>query len=314
MKKEFSTVSVIIPAHNHEEYIEECLESVRTQDYPQMEMIVINDGSTDGTDRRIRELLRKDPARFTYVSKTNEGLIKTLNQGFAQSRGSYFCELASDDLLLPGSIKKRVDYLEAHPEIDVVFGDAYCIEHGRKTAELLYGEREKYSSDRHTLRDLIEGNVKIFFPSGMFRRPVLERLGGFDEDFRFSEDVAMWYQLALHARIASMNEPVMYYRRHLSNTSSSTPFKVGIRREKILALEKLLPLEIDGMTGFIKRSLYREYKKYIKCSLEYPVDQKYLKEVYRKAVRISPHGMKVRYYMIRSKISALLNPYATKHS
>jgi alpha-1,3-rhamnosyltransferase len=314
MKKDLPTVSVIIPAHNHEEYIEECLESVRTQDYPQLEVIVINDGSTDGTDRRVREILSKDPSGFTYVSKTNEGLIKTLNQGFTESTGSYFCELASDDLLLAGSIRKRVDYLEAHPEVDVVFGDAYCIEHGRKTEKLLYGEREKYSSYRHTLRDLIEGNAKIFFPSGMFRRKVLERLGGFDEDFRFSEDVAMWYHLALHARIASMNEPVMYYRRHSSNTSSSMPFKVGIRREKILALEKLLPLKIEGMERFIKRSLYSEYKKYIKCSLECPVDREYLKEVYRKAVRISAYGIKVRYYMLRSKVRALLHTHETTHS
>lgn len=305
-KKDYSLVSVVVPAFNHEHYIVDCISSILEQDYPNIDLIVINDGSTDRTGEKIKETLKKNPSRFVYIAKENEGLIKTLNLGLQLARGKYFCELASDDMFLPSSITNRVHYLEEHSDIDVVFADAYRIDNNTKTNIKLSEGKKRYDSLEHTITDLIQGKAKIMFPTGMFRKAILERLGGFDEDFRYSEDVAIWYQLALHAKIGYFDKPVIYYRKHSDNTSSSLPFKYGIRKEKILALEKLFSLNMKDLENIVKKYLYREYIKFIKFSLQNPVDEQELRDVFRKATEMYPHTIKIRYYMLWSTIKGYL--------
>src|SRR3990170_1745107 len=133
MQRDFPLVSIVVPAYNHEAYVVECLESVLAQDYPNIEFIVINDGSTDSTGQRIEEFLKKNGERFRYVSKPNEGLIKTLNLGITLASGKYFCEIASDDILIPDSVRKRVSYMEENQSLDVAFADAYIMRDREKT-------------------------------------------------------------------------------------------------------------------------------------------------------------------------------------
>ena len=134
----------------------------------------------------------------------------------------------------------------------------------------------------------------------MFRKTILEKLGGFDEDFCFYEDIAMQYQLITHTKIGYLDEPVMYWRKHSTNTSSATGF--WVRKEKIMALEKLLSLKNGELAGFIKKHLYREYVRFIRFSLTHPVGRKELSEVYRKAITMCPYSLRIRYYMMHSKI------------
>jgi alpha-1,3-rhamnosyltransferase len=302
-KTEYPLVSVVVPAFNHENYIDECLLSILDQDYPHIDLIVINDGSTDKTDLRIRNIHNQDPSRFRYISKNNEGLIKTLNMGLRLARGEYFCELASDDLMLPDSIMKRVLYLQKHPEIDAVFADALIIEGNKKTDIKLCAGNVKYCSSEHTIQDFIRGKTKILFPSGLIKKAILEKLGGFDENLRFFEDVSIWYQLILSAKIGSLDEPVMYYRKHSSNTSTSYRFRV--RKEKILALEKLCQHDLPGLQGLLRENLYREYIRFIKSSLKNAVDREELNHIYNKAITEYPHHLKLRYYMMLSRIKRI---------
>ncbi|MFZ5998715.1 MAG: glycosyltransferase [Nitrospirota bacterium] len=296
-------VSIVIPAYNHENYVLDCIQSVLEQDYPRIDLIVINDGSTDDTDKKIRNVLERDPSAFQYISKANEGLVKTLNLGLKLAKGQYFCELASDDFLLPGSIVKRADYLNLHPEIDVVFADAYLLNGSVRTTRRLNEGKKGYSSIEHTIKDLLDGKAKILFPSGMFRKSMLEQLGGFDEAFRDYEDVAMRLLLTVHARIGYLDEPVMFYRKHATNTSSSR--KLSLRREKILALEKLLDLgmQINDTEDTVKRHLYREYVRFMKLSLRCPIEGEQLLNYFKRAIKIRPLALKVWYYFILSRFS-----------
>jgi alpha-1,3-rhamnosyltransferase len=310
MSGEYPLVSVVVPAYNHEHYIEECLYSILNQNYQRLDLIVINDGSTDNTDQKINRVLKEDPSRFVYISKANEGLIKTLNLGLKLAKGEYFCEIASYYVLLPDSVIKRVDYLQAHPDMDVVFAEAYRMEDDVKTRVLVFGGKEKYTSSQHTIKDLIEGKAKILFSSGMFRRTLLEQLGGFDEDFRYGEDVAMWYQLAIHARIAYLGEPVLYHRKHPGNTSSSVPFKTAQRKEKILALEKIFPFLPEDSIRIFNKYLYREYIKFLKFASANPadnIDHKLLNDVLRKSFELRPCSLKVRYYKTVLKAKGYFN-------
>ncbi len=254
-------VTVVVPAYNHEQYVAECIESVLDQEFSAgVELIVINDGSTDGTDARIRDFIKADGRVFTYINREdNRGLIKTLNQGLRMGTAKYFCELASDDLLIPGSIQKRVELLEANPDTDVVFCDAYLMEGSVKTEKRLCKGNEKYDSPDYTIENIIEGKARMFFASGMFKKEVIDRLGGFDEDFRFYEDLAMKYRLAQHAKIEYLNEPVMYYRRHGTNVSVTN--RSIVRHERVLALKNIDPGTDRNLKKLIKRHLRKETLK-----------------------------------------------------
>lgn len=296
--------SIVVPSYNHADYIPACLESIFEQDYPRIELIVINDGSTDGTDGVIRDILKKNPSRFRYISKDNEGLIKTLNLGLRTASGDYLCELASDDMLLPGSISRRISWLEEHPDIDAVFADGYLVKGNEKTRERVNEGKPRYSSSGHELGELIEGKARIFFPSGMFRKRVLDSLGGFDEDFRYFEDLAMQLPLALSARIGYLDEPVLYYRRHGSNISAVQ--KVWVRKEKILALEKLLGTAGNSLRTIARRQLYREYLKLLHYASGNKVGKEELMETYRKARAASTFAFKARYHMMRLRLKGYL--------
>ncbi|MEW6323749.1 MAG: glycosyltransferase [Nitrospirota bacterium] len=293
-------VTVVIPAYNHADYVAECITSVLEQDYPGIELVVINDGSTDDTDAVIRRLLGARPSAFHYIAKENEGLVKTLNLALRRSSGEYFCQVASDDLLLPGSIAARAGFLDAHPEVDAVFADLYVMEGTVKTTSRPFQTRVGYDSIKHNLGDLLGDRARLFFASGMIRRSILDRLGGFDEDFRYYEDLSLRGRLALAGRIAHLNEPVMYRRMHARNTSKIPQWFV---QEKMLALEKILE-DRDGRLGPLREEvsgyLFKEYLRYCRMALELAKDDAAwltkAGEVLDRAAAIKPYSMKRWYY------------------
>jgi alpha-1,3-rhamnosyltransferase len=305
MARDFPLVTVVVPAYNHEDYVLDCLSSIVEQDYPRIDLIIINDGSTDTTDAKIKDFVNKQPFKSRYISKNNEGLIKTLNLGMRLSVGDYFCQLATDDMLLPGSIKKRVDFLEANIGVDVVFADAYLMYDSKKTSDRLWGCTKKgYKSSEHNIKDFIKRDARIFFPSGMFRKSVLEKLGGFDEDFRYGEDVYTRFLLTLHATVDYLNQPVMYYRLHPSNTSGGKP--LWTKQEKILALEKLSSSMSPGPTKrLIDKKLFYYYLKFYEVGIESGVERKELASALDKAIKLNPYSLKCLYYRMMLKWKGL---------
>lgn len=290
-------VTVVVPAYNHEDYVPGCIKSILDQDYPAIELIVINDGSTDDTDARVRELIEGDNLDFKYISKGNEGLIKTLNLGLRQASGKYFCELASDDMLLPGSIAKRVEYLEANPVLDAVFADGYVMEDSRKTEKRAFEGNSGFDSERHTIEDLLDLRAKIFFATGMIRKEVLDGLGGFDEDFRYYEDAFTEYQLVMRGKVGYLDEPVMYYRVHSSNVSKT--FHLETRREKLLALEKLYGLAgSDSLKRVVKGYIYKERWKYFKFGRKSGMPSGEISKLLEECMKIRPWSLKLMYYRV----------------
>lgn len=296
----YPLVTVIVPAYNHEDYVVECVQSILEQDYPNMDVIVINDGSTDSTDLRIRGWMEKNGKDFRYVSKQNEGLIRTLNLGLKMSKGEYFCECASDDALLPGSIRKRVEYLLANPALDCVFADGYIIEGGAKTEKRLFDGKIGFRSAEHFIGDLLKGRARIFFASGMIKRSVIDAFGAFDEDFRYYEDRLLKYQIALKPEVGYLDEPVMYYRVHSTNTSKGNP--LWVRAEGILAFEKLTGMYGDEFRGIFEPYLFKEYLKYLKVGIENGADRAVLMRELKKALRMRPYSLKALYILISLKL------------
>lgn len=294
-------VTIVVPVYNHELYVIECIESILTQDYPSIELVVINDGSPDASDSVIRDYLEKHPDAFTYISKENEGLVKTLNLGLSVANGEYFCELASDDLLVPGSIKKRVEFMQAQPQLDAMFADNCLLKDGKPTNERFYGGYKTgtgFDSSKHTVADLLTKKARYHVPTGLFKTQQFRNFGGFDPEFRFFEDISIRYLFPLQAKIGFLDEAVIYYRIHESNISRTQ--RLVALNEKILGLEKLVDkLSDQPYTGLAKDILFRSYLRLAKVLLNESNDKQHASEAVGKAAAIKPFSAKVWGWRLR---------------
>jgi glycosyltransferase involved in cell wall biosynthesis len=117
-------ISIVTPSYNMARYLPEAIESVLAQDYPRIEYIVADGGSTDGT----LDILERYRDRIRYFSGKDKGPSDAAHRGFLQANGEIFAWLNADDTYLPGAVRTGVEYLVAHPEIDVVYGEGYWID------------------------------------------------------------------------------------------------------------------------------------------------------------------------------------------
>lgn len=249
-------VSVTIPAYNHEPYVQEAIKSVLRQSYENLELIVIDDGSTDGTAEKIREC-RRHEERIRFVSRENQGLVRTLNLGIKLAKGKYWCQMASDDFMDERNIRMKVDFLETNRDYDAVCSDSLCL-HPDQTLSRMIPEKTKPDplKVRHP-RDLFQ--AKMFVPSLLFRKSVFDRIGGFDESLRYYEDIEMKPRLLLYCKVGYIDEPLLTWRSHGGNTSRNALLR---RKEKIIAFEKLFALpEMRNHRFLRRRTLGDEYYK-----------------------------------------------------
>jgi len=160
-------VSVVMAAYNSEAYIREALESVLAQDWSPFEVVVVDDGSTDGTADIVRSF-----AGVHYLLQENAGPSAARNAAIAASSGELVANFDSDDLLPPTRLRVQAEFLLAHPELGAVFG-----------------RQEWLNAPDWMARDAVYGDVDgIPLSSAMFRRNVLEELGGYDTSFTHGED------------------------------------------------------------------------------------------------------------------------------
>jgi glycosyltransferase involved in cell wall biosynthesis len=212
-------VSVLIPAYNVEEFVAAAIESALVQTYPHVEVVVVNDGSTDGTAAAIAPF--RD--RIVYVDQPNRGLAGARNAAIAAASGPVLALLDADDLWLPDRLEQCVALLEQQPEVGLVTSDAFLIEDGLRTARRCYGDRRRYPFPAPDADQLdVISHRNFLFVSVVFRRALVERCGGFDETLPRAEDYELWTRFLLSgARAACVPEPLGYYRRRPDSLSAS---------------------------------------------------------------------------------------------
>ena len=234
-RDESPLVSVIVPSYNHARYVVDCLESVATDPYPAKELVVIDDGSTDGSPEIIEAWRRTTVPGFSvrFTARENRGLATTLAELITLAKGPLVIPLASDDMLFPGGIGCRVDYLESHPAIDAVFGDCEVIGvEGellfRSGLSDLHGVRKRRLV-RH-LRAEIIGNWGVPGPVLMYRRSGLLAIGGYDPSL-VAEDWNLFLGFVSRRRLAFVDHIVGRYRVHDHNTMSESSMQFRITRD-----------------------------------------------------------------------------------
>ena len=215
-------VSVIIASYNHAPYIEASILSVLAQTYPHIELFVVDDGSSDDSVERIRELQRKHG--FDFRVQANQGLAQTLNDSIARVNGSLIAPFGSDDIMLPERIATQVLYMEGKPEVGICAGNIVTI--GPEGRPLARRNRER--PFRRLDFDGVFNSDKPGAPSPtlLFRRTALEEVGGFDPDIAL-EDLLIELKITRAGYyIDVLGDVLAKYRVHGTNTYKNRRFMV----------------------------------------------------------------------------------------
>ena len=211
-------VSVVIPTYNRRRFISGTVDSVLAQTYREVEVVVVDDGSTDGTGELLKSRYTNEP-RFRYIWQQNAERAVARNRGIRESKGDYIAFLDSDDRWLPSKLEKQMELLSSRPEMVMALAWFECTnEHG----EALRCERvprlEEVMDDGFCWR-LVRGN-RIGSPTPVISRRVLVESGLFCEDRRLIcvEDWEMWTRISFFGRVGLVPEILAQHRLHSGNT------------------------------------------------------------------------------------------------
>jgi glycosyltransferase involved in cell wall biosynthesis len=205
---ELPLVSIVVPAYNQARYLGEAIDSVLAQDYPNVELIVLDDGSTDGT----RDVLQRYAGRLHTESHPNMGQAETLNKGWRMARGSILSYLAADDALERGAVRIAVGSLLEHPEVVLTYGDFALID---PSSRLIRQVRTPEYDLRAQAVDLICAPG----PGVFLRRCAAEATGDWNGALRQIPDFEYWLRLGLQGSFLRIPEVLARYRVHDASPS-----------------------------------------------------------------------------------------------
>lgn len=207
-------VSVVIPSYNHKKYIKQAVLSVINQTYKNIELIVIDDGSEDGSKEILTALSQTH--HFQFISRSNKGLIHTLNEALEFASGEYFTMLGSDDYFKENKIEVQIEFFQMHRDIVLCYSNLIFID---ADGRILKKGKTKHFKSGHVFKDLIYKNF-IPLPTVMLKTSVVKAAGGFDDRF-FLEDYPLWLKIAKHHPIGYIKDCLTYYRLHAHNVSAN---------------------------------------------------------------------------------------------
>lgn len=239
-------VSIIVPAYNAEPYLAAAVDSALAQTYPTIEVVVINNGSSDGT----ADICRRYGARIVYIElRDNVGVSAARKIGIERSRGEFITFVDADDLLLPHKVERQVAYLQEHPDCDVCYSSVYHF-YDSAPDDLLTLQAWHFSGDE-VLPHLLQRNF-INPLAVMMRRSVIDRFGNFDPSRRRAEDWELWLRIAYGGgTFCYLPEPLGKYRM-TPNSLSRAPGVMVLERRAILGI----------FTEFRKRIPAADIRKY----------------------------------------------------
>ena len=265
-------VSILIPAFNHERFVQRCLDSVLEEPYPSKELVIIDDGSTDRTGERIAAWLARHEAQIPvrFVRRANQGVAATLNELATLARGEFLRLGASDDYFLPGGLEAQVRYLQAHPARQAVVGDSIVVDaddrhlHDSGMCGLHRADKRLYRTDAGIRRAVI-GQWAVGGAVALLRRRALAQVGGWTEGLRI-DDWDFFLRLAARDALGFIDVRVCAYRVHASNLSQTRHLAT-----RLTHLEESRRVALQRMSLFdgAERTLLRAQAHYIGAKLAF---------------------------------------------
>jgi glycosyltransferase involved in cell wall biosynthesis/peptidoglycan/xylan/chitin deacetylase (PgdA/CDA1 family) len=233
-----SLVSVVVPCYNHAHFLGEAIESALAQTYPYLEIIVVDDGSSDNT----REVAARYP-QVRYVRQENQGLAAARNTGLRHSTGSYLVFLDADDRLLSQAVEMGLHQLQAHPDCAFAFGRWRQIAVDGSPLPKAPIPRIEIEGDHYVC--LLQRNHVEMHATVVYRRTALEAVGAFDPTLRAAEDYDLYLRIARQYPICSHGAIVAEYRRYGSNMTNDPALML---RSAVTVLRRQRP--------YVKRNEY----------------------------------------------------------
>ena len=259
-------VSVVLPTFNGEEFIEQSIESVLKQTYKNLELIIVNDCSSDSTPQIIEEFAKKDSRIKIIHNEKNQKLPKSLNIGFSLANGEYWTWTSDDNYYLEGAIEEMVAYLEENQNKVLVCTDFTIIRtNTNKSKEVVVSEKKE---------DLI--SQYCIGACFLYRAEVAKLIGGYDETQFKVEDYDYWLKMGLEGEFGSIHKKYYVYRRHSNSLTDTQRFaEIAGKTEKLLL--KYLPLYLKKYPNLDLKSLKSIFRLYLISGKDYK-----LKELFKK--------------------------------
>ncbi|MCR4432278.1 MAG: glycosyltransferase [Tepidanaerobacteraceae bacterium] len=247
---EWPKVSIVTPSYNQGQFLEETILSVLNQNYPNLEYIIIDGGSTDNSV----EIIKKYADRLEYwVSEPDRGQSDAINKGFHRASGEILHWLNSDDVLVPGALQNVAEYFLKHPEIGCVIGDIEMID---ENSNLLF---QRKAIPFH-FRTALYGACSVPQPSTLFRREAWLKTGDLDVSLQYQMDFEYFLRMAkAGVKFGLLRKPVARFRLHASSKTISEYDNLVWSTNRSIQ-SSFLPFRVkeDGLLGF-----YMKFMKWI---------------------------------------------------
>ena len=225
MSNRLPKISIVTPAYNNVRYIEDCILSVLNQNYPNLEYIIMDGGSTDGS---VKVIKKYEKCISYWVTRPDDGQADALKKGFEIASGEILAWINSDDIYIAGTFKKIADMF-MKSSYDVVYGDEYFIDKNR----VIIGERRQFQYPKRLgAAFLIFGGFGVFQPASFWSRNIYQKVGGINPTYKFAMDTDLFIRFALHkARFKYIKGHVVNFRLH-EMSKSCTVRHIGAEEKK----------------------------------------------------------------------------------
>jgi GT2 family glycosyltransferase len=218
-------VSIVTPSYNQAAYLEKTIQSVLTQDYPRIEYLIVDGGSSDGS----LDIIKRYANRLSYwISERDEGQTHAINKGFQRATGSILAWLNSDDTYLPGAVRQAVDALVAHPEHDLVYSNCdYVDADGRVLQTIIAWEFVR--------RRILSGIPLVLQPASFFRRRALDQVGPLEESLRYLMDHDLYVRMVIAGlTFLRVGDVWAQFRWHASSKTATQWVGFGLEMQRIV--------------------------------------------------------------------------------
>lgn len=222
-------ISILLPVYNSEQYVQECLESILAQTYKNWELIIVNDGSTDNSDKIVKAFISECLNKVTYLSLEHNGLPYCLNKGVEVAAGKYIARMDADDIMLENRLELQVDFLENNANVGVLGGYTLEIdEHGVDSSMITPPIHDS------EIKQALYYSCPILHPSVMIRKELLQK-NLYKELYPNPEDLELFMRLEKITTFRNLETVLIKKRFHKKSiTRNSRIFKIRFCKESIL--------------------------------------------------------------------------------
>ncbi|MGC8660210.1 MAG: glycosyltransferase family 2 protein [Desulfomonilaceae bacterium] len=283
-------VSVIIPTHNRLELLKQTIEAVRNQTFREFEIVVVNDGSTDGTGEWL-----SGQNDLVVINQENQGIASSRNNGVAIGRGEWLAFLDHDDIWAPNKLETQVDFAKSNPDVGMV-----AVKHVRLGKKIHHKGPGKWI--KGDLFAKVFSESFIHTSSVMIRKDVFQKVGGFPTRYRFADEFDVWLRISRDHEIAFFDKPLVFIRFYDANTSHN---RIGVRSDTYdILINNYTPERIPRKTFL--RTLSDHDISFGRAYIKAGDFQKALKWFKSAIIRTPLRPRPWRYY-VRYKIASMFN-------